>query len=140
MHGNGMDLDEDNDVIYVSVNGFSEVWVVDHSTTTEEARTNTDGNYNKGGDLLYRFGNPTAYKNSQGDRLFFKNHFPNLLEGNVPGAGNFMIYNNGVRFDGSASRATTLNFGNSNAWIGADVDSFNSNFGNYFNGDIDDVR
>ncbi|WP_431110441.1 aryl-sulfate sulfotransferase [Winogradskyella poriferorum] len=96
MHANGIDYDEDKDVIYLSVNFYSEVWVIDHSTTTTQAATSSGGNYNKGGDLLYRFGNPTAYKNTEGERIFFNNHFPNLLEGNEPGAGNILVYGNGV--------------------------------------------
>ena len=78
MHANGLDYDPLNDVIYLSVNYFDEIWVIDHSTTTEEAQSNSGGNYNKGGDLIYRFGNPTTY-NSLGNKLFDKNHFPNFL-------------------------------------------------------------
>ena len=37
MHANGIDYDENKDVIYLSVNYFNEVWVIDHSTTTSEA-------------------------------------------------------------------------------------------------------
>lgn len=94
MHANGIDYDAINDVIYLSVNFYSEIWVIDHSTTTQEAATNSGGNYNKGGDLLYRFGNPTAYKNTAGERRFFNNHFPNILEGSEPGAGNMLVYVN----------------------------------------------
>ncbi|MDG5489984.1 arylsulfotransferase family protein [Psychroserpens sp. SPM9] len=96
MHANGIDYDSDKDIIYISVNYYSEVWVIDHSTTTAQAATNNGGNYNKGGDLLYRFGNPSAYKNTEGARLFYNNHFPNLLEMNEPGAGNILVYMNGV--------------------------------------------
>ncbi|MFC0602987.1 aryl-sulfate sulfotransferase [Winogradskyella pulchriflava] len=96
MHANGIDYDEEKDIIYLSVNYYHEVWVIDHSTTTAEATTNSGGNYNKGGNLLYRFGNPGAYQNTQGERLFYNNHFPNLLEGNEPGAGNLLVYVNGV--------------------------------------------
>ena len=95
MHANGIDYDPIKDVIYLSVNNYSEVWVIDHSTTIAEAASNSGGNYNKGGDLLYRFGNPEAYSNTQGVRLFYNNHFPNLLEGNEPGAGNILVYGNG---------------------------------------------
>jgi hypothetical protein len=96
MHANGIDYDPINDVIYLSVNYYSEIWVIDHSTTTEQAATNSGGNYNKGGDLLYRFGNPSAYDNTEGTRLFYNNHFPNFLEENEPGAGNILVYNNGT--------------------------------------------
>jgi len=94
MHANGIDYDAVKDVVYISVNFYSEVWVVDHSTTTSEAESNTEGNYNKGGNLLYRFGNPETYNNALGERLFYNNHFPNLLENNEPGAGNLLIYVN----------------------------------------------
>ena len=96
MHANGIDYDATNDVVYISVNFFSEVWVIDHSTTTAQASTSSGGLYGKGGDLLYRFGNPEVYDNDQGERLFYKNHFPNLLEDGEPGEGNLLIYvNNG---------------------------------------------
>jgi len=94
MHSNGLDYDNDKDVIYLSVNYYSEVWVIDHSTSTEEAQTSIGGNYNKGGDLIYRFGNPNTY-NSIGDKIFDRNHFPNLLENGVDGEGNILIYVNG---------------------------------------------
>lgn len=94
MHANGIDYDDQKDVIHISVNFYSEIWVIDHSTTTEEAVGSLGGNYNKGGDLIYRYGNPSAYKNPHGDKLFNNNHFPNLLEGDVQGRGNMLIYVN----------------------------------------------
>ncbi len=95
MHANGMDYDPATDLIYLSINFYSEIWVIDHSTTTAEAATHTSGNYNKGGDLVYRFGNPTTYKNTVGARLFYNNHFPNILLENEIGAGNVLMYMNG---------------------------------------------
>jgi len=94
MHANGIDYDIAKDVIYISVNFYSEVWVIDHSTSKDQARTSTGGSYNKGGNLLYRFGNPEVYKNTQGKRLFYNNHFPNILKNNEPGAGNLLVYVN----------------------------------------------
>lgn len=93
-HANGISYDPNKDIIYLSVNFYSEVWVIDHSTTTVEASSNSGGAYNKGGDLIYRFGNPTAYKNLIGERLFNNNHFPNLLDGEDEG--NMLIYSNGA--------------------------------------------
>ncbi|MGB5356888.1 MAG: aryl-sulfate sulfotransferase [Eudoraea sp.] len=77
-HANGLTYDKEKDLIYLSVNFFSEIWVIDHSTTTTEAATSQGGNYNFGGNLIYRFGNPEAYKNTTGTRRFFNNHHPNL--------------------------------------------------------------
>ena len=95
MHSNGFDYDVEKDVIYLSINFYNEVWVIDHSTSTQEAAGTSGGNYNKGGDLVYRFGNPLTYNNTEGDVLFDRNHFPNILENNELGAGNILIYVNG---------------------------------------------
>ncbi len=78
MHANGIEYDSKNDLLFLSINFFSEVWVIDHSTTTLEAAGSTGGNYNKGGDLVYRFGNPKVYNNTEGTRLFYNNHWPNI--------------------------------------------------------------
>ncbi|WP_299321127.1 aryl-sulfate sulfotransferase [uncultured Maribacter sp.] len=92
-HANGIAYDPIKDLIYVSVNFYSEVWVIDHSTTVLESSSHSGGNYNIGGDLVYRFGNPSAYKNNVGDRLFNNNHYPNLLaDGNFE---NILIFSNG---------------------------------------------
>ena len=93
MHANGIAYDEINDVILLSVNIYSEIWVIDHSTSAEEAASQSGGTYGKGGDLIYRFGNPEAYKNPEGTRLFHNNHFPNLLEGEDQGK--LLVFSNG---------------------------------------------
>jgi len=102
MHANGIDYDIEKDIIYMSVNAYSEIWVIDHSTTSAEAATSNGGNYNKGGNLLYRFGNPTTYNNSMGNRLFHSVHFPNLLENETSSDGNLLVYSNGTDIQQSA--------------------------------------
>ena len=95
MHANGIDYDEQNELIYLSVNFYSEVWVIDHSTTTEEAATQTGGNYGVGGDLVYRFGNSAAYQSNE-SIIFDKNHYPNLIEDpDKLGYGNILVFSNG---------------------------------------------
>ena len=93
MHANALAYDSVNDLIYISVNFYSEVWVIDHSTTTEQAAGTSGGNYGKGGDLLYRFGNPSAYDNTGGERLFHSQHHPLLLTG--ADQGKMLIFSNG---------------------------------------------
>jgi hypothetical protein len=96
-HANGIAYDENKDVIYLSVNFYSEIWVIDHSTSIEEASSHTGGNYGKGGDLIYRFGNPSAYQNNNGDRLFNNNHYPNLLTDNR----SMLVFSNGAELEQS---------------------------------------
>jgi len=50
------------------------------------------------------------------------------------------VYIDGAQYDVSKSTTKTLDFGDSNAWIGADADGFNSNLGNYWNGGIDELK
>lgn len=99
MHANAIAYDDINDLIYLSANFFSEVWVIDHSTTREEATSHSGGTFNRGGDLVYRFGNPEAYDNPGGERLFYNNHFPNILKGEDEGK--LLIFTNGNGFDQS---------------------------------------
>ena len=101
MHANGIDYDKENDVIFLSVNFYSEVWVIDHSTTAAESSSHSGGNYGKGGDLIYRFGNPETYNNINGMRLFYNNHFPNYLNEDEPGYGNVLIFMNGSNIEQS---------------------------------------
>ena len=90
MHANGIGYDELNDLIYLSVNYYSEVWVIDHSTNTDDAASHSGGKFGKGGDLLYRFGNPSTQNDETTERLFINNHYPNLFE-----PGKILIYTNG---------------------------------------------
>lgn len=62
VHLNAIDYHAGLDQVLLSSRLFSEVWIIDHSTTTQEARQSTGGRYGKGGDLLYRYGNPAAFK------------------------------------------------------------------------------
>ncbi|WP_421874630.1 arylsulfotransferase family protein [Marinoscillum sp.] len=86
MHCNGVDYDAENDLIFISARMYSEIWVIDHSITSEEAQGSD-------GDLVYRFGNPETW-NGPGERILFKQHSPNFLDGDVPGKGNLLIFNN----------------------------------------------
>lgn len=89
-HANGIEYDATNDIIYLSVNFYHEIWAIDHSTTTEEAISHEGGNYNMGGDLIYRFGNPEAYGDFDSKRIFHNNHHPNLIANNT-----MLVFGNG---------------------------------------------
>jgi len=97
LHINSVDYNEELDQILLSIHNFNEIWVIDHSTTTEEAAGHNGGRYGKGGDLLYRWGNPQAY--GMGDRIdqkLFGQHDATWIPNEYPGGGNFLVFNNGA--------------------------------------------
>ena len=95
-HINAIDYNEELDQILVSVHEFNEIWVIDHSTTTDEAASHSGGNGGKGGDLLYRWGNPEAYQaGTAADKQFFGQHGVSWVETGCPGEGNILVFNNG---------------------------------------------
>ena len=96
LHINAIDYNEDLDQILLSVRAFDEIWIIDHNTTTEESAGHTGGGYEMGGDLLYRWGNPLAYKcGSEEEHMIFKHHAARWIEKGCPGEGNIIFFNNG---------------------------------------------
>lgn len=96
-HMNSVDYNPELDQIMLSSRSFNEFWIIDHSTSTEEARGHTGGQYGRGGDLLYRWGNPIAYRHGTiDDQALFNQHDAHWIPKGLPGAGNVLLFNNGV--------------------------------------------
>ena len=96
-HTNSIDYNSDLDQILLSVRSFNEIWVIDHSTTSEEAAGHTGGDLGMGGDLLYRWGNPQAYDTGTADdQVFFGQHDAEWIGDGIPGEDNILVFNNGT--------------------------------------------
>jgi hypothetical protein len=112
-HINSVAYNERLDQIVLSVHEFGEIWVIDHSTTNEQAAAETGGRYGRGGNLLYRWGNPRAYgAGDVGDQVWFGQHdaawidvsratadsgdgAPTVLDPES-GPGRILVFNNGM--------------------------------------------
>jgi hypothetical protein len=98
LHTNAVAYNPRLDQIALSVPSLSEIWVVDHSTTTEEARGSTGGRAGRGGDFLYRWGNPAAYGRgggANGAQRLFAQHDVRWVPDGWEGAGNLTVFDNG---------------------------------------------
>ena len=97
MRSNGIDYNAELDQIVLTVRFFGEAWIIDHSTTTSEAAGHSGGKGGKGGDLLYRWGNPRAYgAGTPEHQQLFRPHNSQWIAAGLPGAGNILIFNNGA--------------------------------------------
>ena len=96
-HVNALDYNEERDEILINSRANGELWIIDHSTTSEEARGDTGGNRNKGGGLLFRWGNPEAHGQGNSDDLrMFGSHGHNWIKEGLPNAGKILFFNNGI--------------------------------------------
>ena len=101
-HMNGVDYNPILDQIAWSSHNHNEWYIIDHSTTTAEAATSIGGNSGKGGDILYRWGNPVAY-GATGTAILKVTHDSHWIPEGVPNAGRLVGFNNqGVSASASA--------------------------------------
>ena len=99
IHFNSIDYNAELDQILLSTPYFNEIWIIDHSTTTAEAASHSGGQSDKGGDLLYRIGNPFAYKagNEFDQTLFFQHDarwIGDFLPFGHPNRNDIIVFNN----------------------------------------------
>ena len=110
LHTNAIAYNEQLNQIIFSSRHLSEIYIIDHSTTIEEASEHTGGNSNKGGDILYRWGNPINYgRGTIDDQKLNAQHGAHWISQDFPGSGNIIIFNNNP----SDTTGTSNQFGNS---------------------------
>ena len=96
-HMNAVTYVPERDQVLVSVHNLSEIWVLDHSTTITQAAGHAGGASGRGGDLLYRWGNPRAYDTgTTNSQRLFSQHNLTCIPAGYPGAGHFLVFNNGT--------------------------------------------
>lgn len=95
-HMNSIDYNVENDMILLSVKNINEIWVIDHSTTLEEAQTASGGKQKSGGDIIYRWGNPSAY-GQDGAVQIDNQHDACWVYHNGKWTGEISIFNNNVK-------------------------------------------
>lgn len=93
IHMNGLDYNPKTNQVAFSSHYLNEWYVIDHSTTTAQAATGSGGNSGKGGDILYRFGNPAAY-GATGTQILKVTHDVHWIPDDVPNTGRLVGFNN----------------------------------------------
>jgi len=94
-HVNSIDYNADRDEIVLSARSFNELWVIDHSTSTAEAASHSGGTRDKGGDILYRWGNNLAFDGNESSALLDGQHDVEWIENGLKDEGALMIFDNG---------------------------------------------
>lgn len=97
VHLNSIDYNAGLDQIVLSSQVHSEIWIIDHSTSTAEAAGHSGGTYGKGGDFLYRYGNPQVYdRGTAAEQKLWRQHDSKWIPTEYPDGGGIMIFNNGL--------------------------------------------
>jgi hypothetical protein len=116
-HLNSIKYNPDLDQIAFSSPELNEIFIIDHSTTTQQAAGHTGGRWRKGGDILYRWGNPKNYGHGDSiDQQLHYQHDIRWVEKGEPGAGHLTVFNNNSSksnktfFDDDGSKTDSVDY------------------------------
>ena len=101
-HCNALDYNEDLDQILINCRNGNEFWLIDHSTTSAQAATDTGGVHGLGGDFLYRWGCPEAYgKGTFDDTRLYGAHGVEWIPADRLYGSSIIAFNNGTERPGT---------------------------------------
>ena len=104
VHLNSVDYNPELNQILLSSHTFNEIWIIDHSTSTSQAAGHVGGNAVKGGDLLYRWGNPQTYdRGNPSTKKLYAQHHATWIPDGYPNEGKILVFNNGLMRPGNYS-------------------------------------
>ena len=96
IHANSIAYNAELDQIVMNSRHTGEFYIIDHSTTTQEAAGHTGGNSGMGGDILYRWGNAMAYdQGTTNDIQLFGSHDVHWIPDSLEGPNKMLVFNNG---------------------------------------------
>ncbi|MFT4827257.1 MAG: hypothetical protein ACI96L_000544, partial [Paracoccaceae bacterium] len=108
-HVNGIDYNAELDQIAFSSRFMSEIFIIDHSTTTAEAASHEGGNAGKGGDFLFRYGNPANYGSSVTQSIPSAVHDVRWIENDGRPNGGWIQFFNNSGGSGNSSVVDAIN-------------------------------
>ena len=95
-HVNAIDYNATLDQIMISARHLSEIYIIDHSTTSLQAASHSGGNSNLGGDFLWRWGNSQVYKQgTTANQKLFLQHDCKWIESSYFDGNKISVFNNG---------------------------------------------
>ena len=109
IHPNAVTYNGTLNQIILSAHNLNEIWILDRGTTTAQASSHSGGQHNKGGDLLYRWGNPKAYnRGTSANQVFYTQHNPSWIPAGYPNAGSIIVFNNGLKRPGGNASSVDI--------------------------------
>lgn len=97
LHFNSVDYNQSEDLILFSSRHTGEIYIIDHSTTKQEAAEHLGGNRGIGGDILYRWGNPQNYGiGTEAEQRLFGPHDAKFIPDGYGYNRMISVFNNGI--------------------------------------------